>query len=129
MKKKQWIHYGICAIIALAMFIFGLFTQGMPDKIGTKESIRVLSDSFLFPGVFLGGIGALSYIASKGTFDMLNYGVTSFLALLFHPQKSRPGFYEYVMEKSEKRKSILLPEFIIGMICMIGCVICTIIYG
>lgn len=128
MKKKHWIHYGICVGVALIVFLIGIFSQGLFEKSSAKETVRVLSDSFLFPGVLLGGIGALSWIASEGTFDMLSYGFAFCFSKLIHPHKSFMGFYEYKMEKSDKREGWLVPELIVGLLCIAVSAIFVVIY-
>lgn len=128
MKKNKWIHLGICIGVALAVFLIGGFTQGLFKQTNGKEAVRILSDCFLFPGVLLGGIGALSYIASEGNFDMLGYGFSFFFAKLFHPQKSFMGFYEYKVLKSEKKSGWLIKELLVGLFCMAASAVCAVIY-
>ena len=72
MKKRTYylICMGVILVIALIMSVKGgLFSAGE-----RAEIFRILSDSFFVPGVLFVGAGALSWGASKGTYDMLSYG-------------------------------------------------------
>ena len=95
MKKRTYylICMGVILVIALIMSVKGgLFSAGE-----RAEIFRILSDSFFVPGVLFVGAGALSWGASKGTYDMLSYGCGR-MARHFVPgmdKEKYSSFYRY----------------------------------
>lgn len=127
-KKSKRSHLVISVTVAVLMFTTGAYTQGLPEAEGMREMIGILSNAFLFPAVLLGGIGALSWIASQGTFDMLRYGVSMAITGLLHPRRKFETFYDYKMQKAEKQNGWLVCEFVVGLICLACCLLCIGLY-
>ena len=111
MKKRT--YYLICmgVILVIALFVSikgGLFSAGE-----MAEAFRILSDSFFVPGVLFMGAGALGWVSSKGTYDMLGYGCGR-LARHFIPgmdKEKYDDFFRYKQQRDEngrKWKSHLL---------------------
>ena len=72
---------------------------------------HLLSDGFFVAGVLLGGSGVIGFASSKGTFDMMGYGLKVTANTVFSwmiPQDSDLGkkedFIEYRDRKASTRK-------------------------
>ena len=128
MNKKEFKKYVIAMIIAVAMFVAGAFSQGLFEPDTLQERYGCLSDCFLFPGVLLGGLGALTWIAEEGMFDMIGYGFKFFFGRMFHPREKQESFYEYKVRKWERPRTWLKQWFIVGMCCMGLSVIFLLLY-
>ncbi len=128
MNRRHIFKYAAGVMFALAVFVAGIFAEGLFQEPDMAERFGILSNCFLFPAVLIGGIGALSWIANEGTFDMLSYGFGTFLQFL-HPQKKWESFYEYKMRKQENQKGWLKHYLVIGLVCFIASVICLILYN
>jgi len=120
MKKRRILQYGGSIVLALAIFFAGAFSQGLFHETDTAEFFGTLSDCFLFPAVFLGGIGALSWIGAMGNFDMLSYGFSTVIQSLLHPTRVRESFYEYKVRREEEKNGWLKHFLVIGLVCL-GC--------
>lgn len=123
MKKKIVIQCVIYFILGLLVMAAGLKFQGFFQTSLPVEKVRILSDCFLFPGVLFGGLGALSWIAAKGTFDMLGYGFAFFLGPIFNPKKKMESFYEYKMRKEEAGEKWLPQMFVVGLFYLLVSII------
>ncbi|MCM1057965.1 MAG: DUF3899 domain-containing protein [Firmicutes bacterium] len=128
MNKKRAGRYAGGILLAAAVFIAGAFTQGLFREEDMQKRLGILSDCFLFPAVLLGGIGALSWAASEGTFDMLQYGFYMVFQRLLHPRKAIESFYEYKVSKEESRSGWLKHFLIVGLICLCASVVCLLLY-
>ena len=115
--KKKLLQYGITAVVGAliawwVMDIEGLFIiEGAPDH--TKA---ILCDAFFVPGVLLTLIGALVWVSTTGLFDGLGYAVKT-AAHMFLPfiKTQRQSYYDYKMEKAEKRGSVPYFIMIVGI--------------
>lgn len=106
-----------------------MFSQGLPQKTDTAEFLGTLSDCFLFPGVFLGGVGALTWIAEMGNFDMLSYGFYFTFHTLLHPLTAHESFYEYKERKRKEQGTWLKHWLIIGLICFAASALCLLLWS
>ncbi len=90
-----------------------------------------LSDSFTIPGAILVAVGGLLWVASDGFFDMLTYGLKNGLHTLLPFYKlERKSFYDYKVEKMEKReKGIFIPFLVVGLALLAVAAILFIIYS
>ncbi len=76
-----------------------LFSQTDPCTI-----FHILCDSFFVVGVVLTGFGLLVFCSNEGTFDMMIYGVRSFLDLFRkNATKKFPTFYDYKTSREDKK--------------------------
>ena len=79
------------AIAGLIAWSKGVFVETAPIQI-----FHILSDSFFVSGVVIAGIGLLVFSSNEGTFDMLVYGMRSFLDLFRRNSTKRfESFYDY----------------------------------
>ena len=96
-----------------------------------RDVVGILSDCFFLPGALLSGIAGLSWIASKGTFDILSYG-TSYMIGHFLPGdnvfRTRQTFYDYKRQKDEKGRSWLNVGLWCGLLSIFLGVLFWIVY-
>lgn len=128
MDKKSVGQYAGGAVLAVAVFAAGAISQGLFPETDLQKKIGILSDCFLLPGVLLGGMGALSWAASEGNFDMLRYGFHTVLHRFLHPLTPVEGFYEYKLKRDEARKGWLKHFLVIGLMCTGASIICLLLY-
>ena len=118
-NKNRWAYITYIAVGMIIFFIgaaiWQLFSQTEPLQI-----VKVLSDCFTLPGALFLGISALSWIASKGTFDIFGYSMSGLFSLWkkesYYKQES---FYDYRVKKDEKRKPFNLPMFLVGAVFLL----------
>lgn len=117
---KSFRKYGIA--LALGVLIFGLYwlSYDLPENWGAYELISKIANALTLPGVLLSAAGALTWCASKGTFDIFSYGASMlfgrFLPLgkknVFH---SGEKYYDYVQRKREERSPWLVETLLVGL--------------
>ena len=128
MGSRRIFRYVISVGIAVAVFLAGAFSQGLFHETNRTDFFGTLSDCFLFPAVLLGGIGALSWIAQTGTFDMLGYGFSVIFGRMIHPGKIAESYYEYKGRKGEEQSGWLKHFLVVGLICFAASIVCLIFY-
>lgn len=123
-NKSKIISYLIGSLIAVAMTValavsFGAFTAE-----STSLMFAYLCNAAFVTAVFYCGVGLLAWVSTTGFFDIFGYGFKS-LKYLFTPAKrdrSEGGYYEYAMEKRERKRDNVSTRFIL----VIGIVFLTI---
>lgn len=116
-------------LIAFAEYF--TLTNG-PSGTGKDKNLtmHILSDSFSLSGLLGLCFYALSYISSKGAFDILSYSIQTLFLVTFRPKYRETSFpktyYDYKVLKDGKRRkpiSVLLLSsaifFIVGIILLI----------
>ncbi len=112
-------------IIGLILLIFSLISQKTDTITGTKEWIRILSNSALIPGVLLTGLGVIVRISDEGFFDGIKYSMSSILTHVRREPKRYASFFDYMKrEKKAAANPLLLP----GLIYLVIAIILTGIY-
>ena len=77
----------------------GIFAQTSPQTV-----YHILTDSFLVPGVVIGGLGLLIFASNEGTFDGLVFGMNSFFDIFRRPERRRhKTLYDYRAERADKK--------------------------
>ena len=107
--KKKLLQYGITAVVGALMAWWVMDIEGFFVVVGDPVHTRaILCDAFFVPGILLSLIGMLVWISSTGFFDALGYAVRT-AAHMFLPfvKTERKSFYDYKMEKAEKRGNSL----------------------
>lgn len=86
---------GVVAIIASK----DIFAQTLP-----KDVYHILCDAFFAVGVVIECAGLLVFSSNEGTFDMIVYGVSSFVDM-FKKEKTRKyeTFYDYRASRQDKK--------------------------
>lgn len=106
--------------IAILFFVSTASLLELFEVNSTQVIMRKLSDCFLVPGSVLGGIAGLCWIAAKGNFDMLSYGVSLFIGGMLHPTQKKESYLEYKMRQEEKNPTGAWPwrMLIVGLVCI-----------
>ena len=122
--KKYIISYLVAFVLSFAIFFF---CDGFKQT-DTKELLRVLNDSTFITAVMFTGFGLLIFASNEGTFDMLVYGMQSFL-MLFRSKANRryESFADYRAQKAQEKvkNGIIL---VTGLTFLILSIILFIIY-
>lgn len=123
----SWYSYSLSAPdTQLNKDFYGL--GGTPPE-QRQRIMAALSDGFFITGVLLASVGLLTWISSTGFFDMLSYGLRALTSLVpFKPPKKPKPFYDYKMEREEKRKKPLNSMLIVGGAYLLLAVVFTVLY-
>lgn len=117
---KKLRTYGIAIAVGIGLFAIVWFTRTLPEEPTAYDVVRNLADGFTVAGVVLAGVGGLSWCGTKGTFDMLSYGVSYTVGRFFPMGKkdtlhTHKSFYDYRMEKEERGRHWLKETFFVGL--------------
>lgn len=86
-------------VAALVMVSKDIFTQTE-----TVAVLHILTDAFFTVGVLMTGAGLLVFSANEGSFDMLAYGVSSFLDLFRKTSRKKyDTFFDYRESRVDKK--------------------------
>lgn len=89
---------GLAAVAAIA-WAKDVFAQTEPHRI-----FHILCDAFFAVGTVLCCAGVLIFSSNEGTFDMISYGVSSFIDLFRATSKKKYAtFFDYREGKADKR--------------------------
>lgn len=101
------------AVGLLITFLIALF-KGLPQQTETIDILHTLCDAFFVAGVLLMGSGMLVVSSNLGAFEMIVYGMTSFIDY-FRKKSERKyeTFYDYHIAR-EKNKTSFWFLLIIG---------------
>lgn len=101
-RKRPWLKWvitlGIGLLIAL---VFIAANHGFAGTLSTLDMAKVLSDGFFVSGVLVGGVGMMIFVAGKGSFDILAYGVKAAIRIIFKRDEGE-SYYDYKQRKAEK---------------------------
>ena len=87
------------AAVALILWSKDFFSQTEPQKI-----FHILCDAFFVVGILLSSAGLLIFSSNEGTFDMLVYGVSSFVDMFRKQSKKKyDTFYDYRESRADKK--------------------------
>ena len=89
------------AAVALILWAKDIFAQTEPVKV-----FHILSDAFFAVGVVITSAGLLVLSSNEGTFDIVVYGMSSFLDFFRKQSKKKyETFYDYRASRQEKKLS------------------------
>lgn len=128
MDKKKIIPYVTSALTALVLFAVTAVSEGLFWAESAADAVGMLSDSFVVPGVFLSGIGGLSWISSTGFFDIMSYGGSALIGMFTRPAEPQERFYDYKVKKEENRKKWKAHYLVVGLICLAAGAVCLVVY-
>ena len=126
------LKYLVTGIIFVVISILFMWNDGIFIKETTKDVFGSISNGFFITGGLFTGIGALSYIGSKGTYDSLSYGVSKIGVhhlIPGMPKDIPESFYDYKMAKEEKGRIWFPNLFFTGLIGILISVIFLVIYS
>ncbi len=116
--KRNWIRYGVTVITGLLLGVLVLNTANFfsdAPTMAADDLMKVLCNALFVPGILLFLFGCLAWIAYTGFFDGLAYGVSiavhALLPFMARSKERPQNYYDYKMEKSEKRAK--RPDFVL----------------
>jgi len=104
-KKPNKVKYLITIGVYTILVILLMWNDRTFSKETLQEVLVSISNGFFIAGGLFAGVGALSYIGSKGTYDTLSYGISKIGIHHLIPGISKEvpeSFYEYKTAKDEK---------------------------
>ena len=102
MKKLR--KYFITLTVGLAAGVAIAWAKGVFAQTDPASVFHILCDCFFAVGTVLCCAGLLIFSSNEGTFDMLSYGVSSFLDLFRAKSKKKyDTFFDYRESKADKK--------------------------
>lgn len=127
--KKAKVLIQVVAGLLIAFFI--MWYQGAFVATKTSDIVMAVGDGFTVAAVLYLGMGALMWISTTGFFDIFGYAFKR-AARVFIPNffvDAEGNFYEYKMEKVEKRKGFSqYSSLIIGAVFLVISIILTMVW-
>lgn len=104
--RKAVLQRSVLMLIFVVIAFLIARGQGFRLNLPLKTNARHLSDGFFVIGMFVTGVGLLTWVSTTGFFDIFNYAFKSLLVLFtpFVKPENFPKFYDYKTMKAENRK-------------------------
>lgn len=103
---KTWKKYLITLLVGLAAVAMILLSKDFFAQTEPVNIFHILCDAFFAVGVLLTGAGLLVFSANEGTFDMLVYGVKTFVGMFRkNSAKKYDSFYDYRESRADRKLS------------------------
>ncbi len=97
-------RYLITLAIGLLIVVAIVASKDLFAQTETKMVFHILTDAFFVAGVLITSAGLLVFSSNEGTFDMLVYGVDSFLDFFRRESKKKYNtFYDYREAHANKK--------------------------
>lgn len=120
--RKGLIFLGVGLLSAtLYLVLIGFF-----DGSYTGTTAKALSDACLFPGMVMTVIGVLTWVASKGFFDLAGfatYSLFGFFVPRFQSEHRDGSLYEYKKRHDEKGRYWLPYVLVPGLLFLVASVV------
>ena len=115
--RKKVIGFVLCCISGAAICFLICLLNHYAELESEQEKLRILCDGFTIPGVLMIGISGLIYVANKGAFYGLGYGLRTAKEILlpFLPHEY-VRYRDYVAKKKEKKVKGYLFILIAGLL-------------
>lgn len=130
--RKQILKYGIATTVAGGMTALTLHLHGYAEAATLVDRYKILADAFTIPGVVLVMLAALIWVSTTGFFDGLSYAARQFGSLiipLFGKKYTHLTYYDYKMDRDEKRAHGYAFLFFVGLVFVIVAVVFTILHS
>lgn len=103
---NKYVKYIITLAIGIVLAMFLALSRKFYNQETIQQVYLILSDSFFTVGVVIAGLGALVFVSNEGAFDMLSYGMISFLGMFkTKKEKKYASYYDYKQEKAKNKLS------------------------
>lgn len=101
--KTIW-KFLITVLVGLAGVAGFLYSRDFLEVAALSQKLHILCDAFFVVGVVLTAVGLLVFTTNEGAFDMIVYGMRSFIDL-FKKTNTRKyeTYYDYRVARSEKK--------------------------
>ncbi len=95
----------ILALITVPICVLVMRNGNFFEAESVQKKIWILADAFTVPGVVIGGVGVIAWIASKGGMDGIGYGLKNAISVVL-PASLFPyeSFHDYKTRKNEKHE-------------------------
>ncbi|MCR5231689.1 MAG: DUF3899 domain-containing protein [Acholeplasmatales bacterium] len=120
------IKYSVAIIVATGLLFMALGLRNYFSVEDNKEKIKMLSDGFTIPGVFLCLLGVLVWISNQGAFTGVSYLVKRMFTALLPRFRKEETYAEY--RENRKKYSGYLFLFIVGGAFLITGIVLAIVY-
>ncbi len=129
-KNKLWLKYLAYSVSGLLIVVSLLAWKEVLDAESTKETLKILADSFTLPGIFFVGFAGLAWVSSKGGYDMFGYAWNSFRSFFVRDAyfKKQESYFDYVQRKNSERKPFNKVLLFVGLGLLIVGVAFTVAY-
>lgn len=102
--KKILTKYLVAILIGLIVVGAVLLVRDVFSATETSDVFLHLTDAFFISGVLITSAGAIVFTSNHGAWDMLAYGVSSFMDLFRKREKKRyDSFYDYKESRADKK--------------------------
>ena len=128
--KKKLFQYGFTFLFGAILAYWVMDAEGLFILWSEKATAAsILCNAFFVPGILLASFGSLLWVANTGFFDSVAYAFRA-AGHLFLPFKrtERKSYYDYKMEKAEKRTPIPNFLFHVGAVYLGLSLICLAIW-
>ena len=96
--------YLITMLIGLAGVALIIFSKDIMAQTAAKDVYHILCDAFFAVGVVIECVGLLIFSSNEGTFDIIVYGVSSFVDIFKRKStKKYETFYDYRADRQDKK--------------------------
>ena len=103
---RRFKKYLITLLVGFALVALILASKGVFSMTNPAEILHGLTDAFFVVGVVMTGGGLLVFSSNEGSFDMLVYGVSSFLDFFRKTSRKKyDTFYDYRESRADKKYS------------------------
>ena len=103
---RRFKKYLITLLVGFALVALILASKGVFSMTKPAEILHGLTDAFFVVGVVMTGGGLLVFSSNEGSFDMLVYGVSSFLDFFRKTSRKKyDTFYDYRESRADKKYS------------------------
>jgi len=103
---KSLSKFAIVLLIGLLFVALIAGSKGILSQTEPVQIFHILCDGFFAAGVVITSVGLLVFSSNEGTFDMLVYGVSSFVDLFRRTSKKKyDTFYDYRASRVDKKVS------------------------
>lgn len=129
-KLKSYLvkYLALFAILGLATVLILMLRGHFTETNATNRYVNI-ADALTIPAVLMCAVGALLVLGSKGSFDMLSYGLRGIVnAFLPMARSNQETYYDYKQRKSEKKRGNFWPLVISGAIYFIPALIMNIFF-
>lgn len=126
--KTLLIKYGISVLICVGIGV----AYAVSENIAQQELVhvyRILSDAFTLPALLFLFSGAMVWLSNQGSLDAIGYLMLSVVRFLIPGGALKHEKYgDYVARRREKNVTGFGFLFVVGLICLVGALVFTMLY-
>lgn len=101
--KAFW-KYLITILVGFACVAGIIWSKGIAEQTQLVNILHILCDGFFIVGVVMSGAGLLIFTSNEGAFDMMVYGVKSFIDLFRKTKLNKyDTYYDYTVSRASKK--------------------------